>query len=82
MHILSLIKQYLSKLQKTGRAMVMNTEQDKTLVSDLMAFKARLDLITVQSFEANERFQNASKDAFDFFVNTKPNKIAELIGGI
>lgn len=62
--------------------MVMNVEKDKTLVQELMDFKAKLDRVVIECFASSDRFHNALKDSFDFFVNTRANKIAELIGFI
>lgn len=33
-------------------------------------------------FESNEKFVQAEKDAFDYFVNTRANKPAELVGTV
>uniref|UniRef100_A0A915MLJ5 Cullin family profile domain-containing protein n=1 Tax=Meloidogyne javanica TaxID=6303 RepID=A0A915MLJ5_MELJA len=63
---------------KLGRAMVMDAERDKTLVQELMDLKAKLDQIIIKCFCSNEKFLNALKDSFDFFINSRPNKIAEL----
>jgi cullin-4 len=67
-------------VKKIGRAKVMDSDRDKTLVQELMEFKSVMDRVIVECFEGNEKFLNALKDAFDFFVNSRPNKIAELIG--
>uniref|UniRef100_A0A914LAG0 Cullin-4 n=1 Tax=Meloidogyne incognita TaxID=6306 RepID=A0A914LAG0_MELIC len=65
-------------IKKVGRAMVMDAERDKTLVQELMDLKAKLDQIIIKCFCSNEKFLNALKDSFDFFINSRPNKIAEL----
>ena len=74
------LKTILYFLKKVGRAMVMDAERDKTLVQELMDLKAKLDQIIIKCFCSNEKFLNALKDSFDFFINSRPNKIAELTG--
>uniref|UniRef100_A0A1I7XUR6 Cullin-4 n=1 Tax=Heterorhabditis bacteriophora TaxID=37862 RepID=A0A1I7XUR6_HETBA len=69
-------------IKKIGKTMIMDTERDKTMVEDLMKFKDKLDNIVTTCFGdslKNEKFVQAEKDAFDYFVNTRPNKPAELI---
>ncbi|KAL3098075.1 hypothetical protein niasHT_027620 [Heterodera trifolii] len=66
-------------VKKKGKAMVMDSDHDKILVSELMTFKGGLDKVITDCFNSNEKFLNALKDSFDFFINTRANKIAELI---
>uniref|UniRef100_A0A183CMK0 Cullin domain-containing protein n=1 Tax=Globodera pallida TaxID=36090 RepID=A0A183CMK0_GLOPA len=66
-------------IKKMGKTMVMDTDRDKTLVSDLMTFKSGLDTVITDCFSSNEKFLHTLKDSFDFFINTRANKIAELI---
>ncbi|KAI1716326.1 cullin family domain-containing protein [Ditylenchus destructor] len=66
-------------IKKIGRVMVMDIERDKTLVQDLMDMKAGLDTIIQKCFKANDKLIQAEKDAFDYFINTRPNRPAELI---
>lgn len=60
--------------------MVADSSRDKTLVQELMDFKADLDQIIRDCFHNNEKYIQAEKDAFDYFINTRPNRPAELIG--
>ncbi|KAL7070006.1 hypothetical protein ACQ4LE_010780 [Meloidogyne hapla] len=75
---LALKNAFSEHIKKIGRAMVMDAERDKTLVQELMDLKAKLDQIIIKCFCSNEKFLNALKDSFDFFINSRPNKIAEL----
>lgn len=50
------------------------------MVQDVMEFKERMDVVVTQCFNSSEKFDQAEKDAFDAFVNTRINKPAELIG--
>ena len=63
-----------------GRGIVIDPEKDKLMVENLLAFKDKLDNIIVVSFQANERFNYTLKEAFENFINQRPNKPAELIG--
>lgn len=45
-----------------------------------MNFKTDLDEIILKCFDNNEKFIQAEKDSFDYFINTRPNRPAELIG--
>ncbi|KAG8192285.1 hypothetical protein JTE90_002110 [Oedothorax gibbosus] len=66
-------------IKKTGRVIVSNPEKDKTMVQELLEFKERMDVIVNQCFQRNEKFVNTLKEAFETFVNQRPNKPAELI---
>ncbi|MCP9263411.1 Cullin-4A [Dirofilaria immitis] len=58
---------FASYVKKIGKALVMDVNRDKTLVADLLAMKKQLDNVVDR------------KDAFDYFINTRPNKPAELV---
>eukprot|EP00123_Amoebidium_parasiticum_P013570 comp22032_c0_seq1/m.31981 comp22032_c0_seq1/g.31981 ORF comp22032_c0_seq1/g.31981 comp22032_c0_seq1/m.31981 type:complete len:752 (-) comp22032_c0_seq1:260-2515(-) len=70
---------FAAYVRTKGTALVMNTERDATMVQDLLDFKAKLDRIVRDSFQNNERFRNAVKDALEHVINARPNKPAELI---
>eukprot|EP00026_Physarum_polycephalum_P002994 Phypoly_transcript_03003.p1 GENE.Phypoly_transcript_03003~~Phypoly_transcript_03003.p1 ORF type:complete len:794 (-),score=172.71 Phypoly_transcript_03003:221-2440(-) len=74
------LKIALNKHIKTvGQALVTDTEKDETMVQELLDFKARLDVMLEQAFSKNEQFTYTLKEAFEFFVNVRANKPAELI---
>ena len=52
------------------------------MVQDLLDFKDKMDNIVLNCFEKNEKFTNSLKEAFEFFINQRTNKPAELIGEI
>uniref|UniRef100_A0AAF5PK17 Cullin-4 n=1 Tax=Wuchereria bancrofti TaxID=6293 RepID=A0AAF5PK17_WUCBA len=70
---------FASYVKKVGKALVMDVNRDKTLVADLLAMKKQLDNVVDSCFERNEKFIQAEKDSFDYFINTRPNKPAELV---
>ena len=51
------------------------------MVQDLLDFKDKMDNVAQSCFTRNEGFINAMKEAFETFINKRPNKPAELIGG-
>lgn len=67
-------------LQAFGSTIVINPEKDKTMVQELLDFKDKVDSIIDVCFMKNEKFVNAMKEAFETFINKRPNKPAELIG--
>uniref|UniRef100_A0A7N4PHA9 Cullin-4B n=1 Tax=Sarcophilus harrisii TaxID=9305 RepID=A0A7N4PHA9_SARHA len=74
-----LLQYWTEYIKAFGSAIVINPEKDKTMVQELLDFKDKVDYITEISFMKNERFVNATKEAFETFINKRPNKPAELI---
>jgi cullin-4 len=66
--------------QKKGRTIVIDPEKDKSMVQDLLDFKDKMDNIVITCFGKTEKFINSVKEAFEHFINQRPNKPAELIG--
>uniref|UniRef100_A0A8D8NJT0 Cullin-4A n=1 Tax=Culex pipiens TaxID=7175 RepID=A0A8D8NJT0_CULPI len=66
-------------IKKKGRTIVIDPEKDKSMVQDLLDFKDKLDNIVTKCFDKNEKFSNSLREAFEFFVNQRSNKPAELI---
>ncbi|XP_050438117.1 cullin-4B [Adelges cooleyi] len=66
-------------IKKHGRTIVIDPEKDKTMVQELLDFKDKMDVIVKNCFQANEKFGNSLKEAFENFVNQRTNKPAELI---
>lgn len=66
-------------IKKYGRTIVIDPEKDKTMVQELLDFKDKMDVIVKKCFQANEKFGNSLKEAFEHFVNQRTNKPAELI---
>lgn len=66
--------------QKKGRTIVIDPEKDKSMVQDLLDFKDKMDVIVHSCFDHNDKFINSLREAFEFFINQRANKPAELIG--
>ncbi|XP_050500268.1 cullin-4B-like [Diabrotica virgifera virgifera] len=65
-------------IKKKGNSMVIDTEKDKTIVQELLDFKDSLDNVVIVCFDKSDKFMNALKEAFEYFVNQRTNKLAEL----
>ncbi|EGC30785.1 hypothetical protein DICPUDRAFT_157447 [Dictyostelium purpureum] len=66
-------------IKTTGQQMVQDSEKEQTLIQDLLEFKDRLDKILEQSFLKNDTLTYSLKESFEYFINTRQNKPAELI---
>ncbi|KAK3205036.1 hypothetical protein Dsin_019082 [Dipteronia sinensis] len=75
----SLRQALASYIRRTGHGIVMDEEKDKDMVSSLLEFKSSLDTIWEESFSKNEAFSNTIKDAFEYLINLRQNRPAELI---
>lgn len=67
-------------IKKRGRTIVIDPEKDKTMVQELLDFKDTMDNVVTNCFNRNEKFGNSLKEAFEYFINQRANKPAELIG--
>ncbi|KAF5297248.1 hypothetical protein FQR65_LT10020 [Abscondita terminalis] len=68
-----------SYIKKFGRTIVIDPEKDKTMVQELLDFKDTMDNIVATCFNKNEKYSNSLKEAFEYFINQRANKPAELI---
>lgn len=66
-------------IKKRGRIIVIEPEKDKTMVQELLDFKDSTDNVVQTCFNRNEKFGNSLKEAFEYFINQRANKPAELI---
>eukprot|EP01112_Ceratiomyxa_fruticulosa_P022104 TRINITY_DN8006_c0_g2_i1.p1 TRINITY_DN8006_c0_g2~~TRINITY_DN8006_c0_g2_i1.p1 ORF type:complete len:753 (-),score=129.64 TRINITY_DN8006_c0_g2_i1:148-2406(-) len=66
-------------VRTVGTSIVSDTEKDPNMVQDLLEFKSKLDIVMEQSFNKNESFSNTLKESFEQFINSRPNKPAELV---
>ncbi|XP_056151273.1 cullin-4B [Lampris incognitus] len=74
-----LLQHWIEYIKAFGSTIVINPEKDKTMVQELLDFKDKVDHIIDVCFMRNEKFVNAMKEAFETFINKRPNKPAELI---
>lgn len=76
---IDLCQTFNAYIKKKGKTLVIDPEKDKTMVQDLLDYKDKMDHIVQNCFERNEKFSNSLREAFEFFVNQRSNKPAELI---
>ena len=50
------------------------------MVPQLLALKDLVDRVAHECFQRNERFLLSTKESFEFFINERPNKPAEMLG--
>ncbi|XP_030066385.1 cullin-4B [Microcaecilia unicolor] len=74
-----LLQNWIEYIKAFGSTIVINPEKDKTMVQELLDFKDKVDHVIDVCFLKNEKFVNAMKEAFETFINKRPNKPAELI---
>ncbi|XP_022348158.1 cullin-4B-like [Enhydra lutris kenyoni] len=74
-----LLQHWIDYIKKFGNGIMTNPVKDKTMVQELLDFKDKIDFIIETSFLKNEKFIVAMKDAFETFINKRPNKPAELL---
>lgn len=66
-------------IKKKGRVIVTTADKDKTMVQEMLDFKDDMDQVVNQCFQKNDKFSNSLKEAFEYFINQRANKPAELI---
>ncbi|TMW67602.1 hypothetical protein Poli38472_011222 [Pythium oligandrum] len=70
---------FTNHIKKKISVLVMDVEQEKTLVEKLLQFKADLDKILSESFQSDPDFVFAMKSAMEYGVNARPSRPAELV---
>ncbi|KAF7668273.1 hypothetical protein LDENG_00025440 [Lucifuga dentata] len=75
----TLLQFWREYIKAFGGEIVCTPEKDKDMVQDLLDFKDKMDNVAQSCFARNESFINAMKEAFESFINKRPNKPAELI---
>ncbi|KAI1287352.1 Cullin-4B [Halotydeus destructor] len=74
-----LCSQFNQYIKKKGKVIVTNPEKDKTMVQELLEFKDQMGAVVSKCFNQSEKFTISMKEAFEYFINQRPNKPAELI---
>lgn len=62
-----------------GLYIVLDKENDKEMVSNLLAFRARLDVTVDKACDGNESYRYKLKEAWEGFLNARHNRPAELM---
>ncbi|KAF2900446.1 hypothetical protein ILUMI_05741 [Ignelater luminosus] len=66
-------------LKKRGRLIVINPENDKNMIQELIDFKDKIDNVVLSCFENNDKYVDIVRDSFKCFINQRHNKPAELL---
>lgn len=75
----TLLQFWRDYIKTFGTEIACTPEKDKDMVQDLLDFKDKMDNVAHNCFAHSEGFINAMKEAFETFINKRPNKPAELI---
>ncbi|XP_060924007.1 cullin-4A isoform X2 [Limanda limanda] len=75
----TLLQFWRDYIKTFGGEIVCTPEKDKDMVQELLDFKDKMDNVAQSCFTRSEGFINAMKEAFETFINKRPNKPAELI---
>ncbi|SCZ89398.1 BZ3500_MvSof-1268-A1-R1_Chr1-1g01155 [Microbotryum saponariae] len=70
---------FLEHFKATGLAIVLDKEQDDKMVINLIALRNSGSNIVEQCFAREQQFSQAISSAFEFFINKRENKPAEMI---
>ncbi|GAA5805708.1 hypothetical protein HPULCUR_011232 [Helicostylum pulchrum] len=77
---ISLLRHAFGEYIKTrGVSLIKNPLVDTNMVVEVLKFKTTLDNILKNCFDNDKLFQNALKESFEYFMNTRGNKPAEMI---
>ncbi|CAH1639944.1 unnamed protein product [Spodoptera littoralis] len=76
--LFSRVKDGLTELCNHFNAYI-KPERDKTMVAELLEFKEQLDHVVNTCFQRNDKFLYSMREAFEYFINQRQNKPAELI---
>ncbi|KYQ92686.1 cullin [Tieghemostelium lacteum] len=66
-------------IKQVGQSMINDAQKEATLIQDLIELKDKLDNILELSFSKNQILVYSLKESFEYFINLKSNKPAELI---
>ena len=56
-----------------------NTGREKTLIEDLLAFHEKMEMVLKVAFNGQEAFRSVLKSSFEYFINLKQSRPAELL---
>ncbi|KAI8913801.1 Cullin, partial [Powellomyces hirtus] len=70
---------FASYIRVPGITLASDPARDASMVEDLLVFRDRISTIISQCFDDLDIFHNAMKESFEFFINQRQNRPAELI---
>ncbi|XP_055346705.1 cullin-4A-like [Paramacrobiotus metropolitanus] len=66
-------------IKRRGRVIVMDEQQDKDMVPNMLVLKSKTDDILKNCFSSDPNFKDAAREGFEHFINQRANKPAEMI---
>ncbi|KAI9486249.1 MAG: Cullin family-domain-containing protein [Benjaminiella poitrasii] len=66
-------------IKKQGAALIKDPKADPSMIPSLLKFKKKIDRIMDYCFHRDESLMNVSKESFEYFINTRGNKPAEML---
>lgn len=66
-------------IKKQGISTIGSVNGDKEMIVNLLKLKKKLDKILKNCFQNDVSFQNALKESFEHFINTRGNKPSEML---
>ncbi|KAG1439261.1 hypothetical protein G6F56_012346 [Rhizopus delemar] len=77
---IALLRTFFGEYIKShGVALIENPKNDINMINNLIEFKEDLDTVLRVCFHDDEHFAYVLKESFEYFVNTRKNKPAEMI---
>ncbi|GAA5832696.1 hypothetical protein JCM11251_005725 [Rhodosporidiobolus azoricus] len=70
---------FLEHLKSSGLSLVQDTSQDTKMVENLIAFRHRALSLVGSCFAMSPEFSASINSAFEFFINKRENKPAEMM---
>ncbi|XP_056641516.1 cullin-4A-like, partial [Diorhabda sublineata] len=75
----NLIVHFIEFIMKRGNFIVSKPENDKYMIQELLDLKDELDDIVEHGFQANDIFNDIIRNCFVKFMNSKQNKLSQLL---
>ncbi|KAI7897480.1 cullin 4 [Cokeromyces recurvatus] len=72
-------KAFADYIKRQGAALIKDPKNDPTMIPSLLKFKKKMDRILEYCFHHDESLMNVSKESFEYFINTRGNKPAEML---
>lgn len=66
-------------IKEFGAKLVQDVNQEKTLITQLLSFKAKINQVLQDAFESYLPFVHTVKEAMEYAMNVKQNRPAELL---
>lgn len=75
-----LLKQgWAQHMRSIGENMISDPEREKTLIEDLVTFLEMMEMVLNVAFGGQEAYRTVLKTTFEYFLNLKQNRPAELL---